>query len=245
MKEKFLKSNLFLSLTIIISIMTTFSLSNCTKSIKENNIIEQQLKPSIKDYVRKSMREEELGKVSRIIGKFTGSYFIDWQTTREHPIAVDDTVYNRFVTAIFPTINSSDTIGYVLGYVLSDGGKVFNVVGVKEGPDRSGTTLVHVGSLDGDDLGTYSVNNNMITQVVYATGPGKDEFTPIKRSWFSCTIDCIGDAGYACYGSGQCQILLLITNANPISPGAGTVSIAASCMGACTKNKDLDLLPNH
>lgn len=174
-----------------------------------------------------------------------GDYYINYNLTEEYPVPVDDTTYRYFLTPIHTTAMALDTIGYLVGHVLNDDVSVLNVTGIQGQPDANGVTTVYMSVLDGAHLGQYFVDatNTFLDFEVDGTPTG-DNHVIEQRSWFACTMDCVGDANYACAQNGRCAVLKWVSNI--IGKGAGEFSIIAGCMGACTKTRNaLDLLPNH
>lgn len=110
------------------------------------------------------------------------------------------------------------------------------------------TTKVDVSLLKNDQLGYYTIQNDIVQSYITTEGPPPSGIADYGRSWWSCTRECIS-IHIACHMDRNCSTMLWITNvlsglARPRGLG-GSTSIGIACSAWCAADSKADLLPEY
>lgn len=128
-----------------------------------------------------------------------------------------------------PVSQAGKPIGVLLGYITKDK-KYYNVLWIAEKLDEK-NSIVSMRLLNNKEIGRVDIVNGIV----------RTNQLSVRQSWWSCTMDCIGDSHIACGMDATCTALLI--GSNIAGRGAASGSIAAACGISCVGNTNMDLLP--
>lgn len=153
--------------------------------------------------------------------------------------------YDSCVVFYTPIYRDTTLVCTIFGF-RSEEGRLLNVVtlrGETEDPEKVKTEMYYI---NGDLLGSFIADSLNVVDIEINEEIEPDTPSYQARTWFECVYDCVDDSVHACSLSAECWLLFGFSNimsSGTWYQGEATTAFVIACGYSCTKNVNMDLLP--